>query len=59
VVVLINWIEAGIGNQNLDCCATSAVEFVLVVELKALQAWMLMECLINCFCFTFIVGFEF
>jgi hypothetical protein len=26
VVVLINWIEARIGNQNLDCCATSAVD---------------------------------
>jgi len=26
VIVVINWIEAGIGFQNLDHCATSAVE---------------------------------
>jgi len=25
VIVVINWIEAGIGFQNLDHCATSAV----------------------------------
>lgn len=33
-------------------------KFVLiVVELKALQVWMVMEWWINCFCFTFLVGF--